>query len=84
MSLIDNTCYPSDPILVIATSGDYTIPSNVRSWGLSIESGNAYFNGVGPIIAGNVLKGGGYAGYTTKNSLNVGITGGKAVLIYEI
>jgi len=84
MALIDNTCYPSDPVLIIATSGDYSIPATARSWGLSVESGNAYFNGVGPISIGNNLKGGGYAGYTTKNNLNIGITGGKAIIIYEL
>lgn len=84
MALIDNTCYPSDPVLIIATSGNYTIPSKTRSWGVSVESGNAYFNGVGPITAGHSLKGGGYAGYTTLNDVTIGITGGKAFVIYEL
>lgn len=65
------------------SSGVYSIPVGVSSWSLTVESGNAFINGAGPVNAGNSINGGGYGGFKTAAAINVGITGGWGYLSYE-
>lgn len=69
--------------LQVIRSGDFTVPAGVHSWSLTVESGAAYINGVGPYNAGATQNGGGYGGFRTISAINVGITGGHAYLSYE-
>ncbi len=69
---------------LIATSGNYTIPTGCFSWSFAVESGAAYLNGIGPINVGfsmnsDILG----PSFCLNAPLIVGITGGKAYIAYQ-
>jgi hypothetical protein len=72
-----------DVTMLEVTNGQVSIPTGVYSWSVAVQSGNGSFKGV-TIPAGFSTNGGGYGnGWTLKNAINVGITGGKMIITYE-
>jgi hypothetical protein len=73
------------PTFNIITSSQVQIPANAKSWSVAVESGSAFINGSGPINAGTALNGGGYNGaFKLSAAINVGCTGGRAIIVYEV
>jgi hypothetical protein len=67
---------------LILTSGQTQIPANSLSYAITVESGYAYFNGI-LINTSTSLNGGGYEFTRTNTAINVGCTGGRAIITYE-
>jgi hypothetical protein len=68
----------------IITSSQAQIPVGVRSYFIAIISGNAWVNGVGPMISPFTIGGGGYDGHWILNTaINFGVTGGFITYGYE-
>jgi hypothetical protein len=66
------------------TASQVNIPAGAKSWSVAIESGVGYINSV-PISASASFGGGGYGGggYLT-TPIAVGMTGGRAIVTYEV
>lgn len=77
------------PNFVIITNSQTQIPVGAKSWAVSVISGSAYINGVGPIFAYANINGGGYDGRFPLNAaINVGGTGvgsssSNILVVYE-
>lgn len=81
-SLVSGGLYA--PTFLAITSGQAQIPTGVKSWSVGIESGTAFLNGVA-MNAQMAINGGDYDGrYRLGTAINVGITGGRVVLTYEV
>jgi hypothetical protein len=70
--------------LTSMTSGQVQIPAGAISWFIAIESGQSYINGV-YVNAQQSLNGLGYDGHQKLSSaINVGCTGGRVLVSWEI
>ncbi len=66
------------------TSGLFSIPTGTKSWSIAVESGSCYFNQT-LLNEGTNINGGGYDGrYTLSSSINIGCTGGRTIVMWEI
>lgn len=65
------------------TSSQVIVPAGRKSVSVAVQSGTAYINGV-PWNAGLVMNAGGYDGrFVSSTEFAVGITGGRAYIVYE-
>jgi hypothetical protein len=70
------------PSFNAVTSGQIQIPVGAKSYSIAVESGRAFVNGV----LFNTLtsyNGGNHELYSLSNSINVGCTGGRVIVIWE-
>lgn len=66
------------------TNGQFTIPGAPYSWTVTAQSGAAYVNGFA-LVAGNQLRGGGYASQMAGNTkIVVGCTGGNTLISWDL
>lgn len=70
------------PSFARLTGSQTQIPAGSTKWSISVVSGGAFINGVGPFIAGYNLNGGGY-GMALSTPINVGTTGGLTYVNWE-
>lgn len=71
------------PSFNIVTSGQVQIPVGSKGYSIAVESGNAFVNGnlfISPIS----YNGGGYDKFSLGYEINVGCTGARAIIIWEI
>lgn len=71
------------PYFARVTGSQQEIPINTQKFTISIVSGGAHINGVGPFTPGYNLDGGGY-GAGLSSPINVGCTGGLVLLAWEV
>lgn len=65
------------------TSGSVLIPTGTLSWSVAVESGSAYINNL-LLNEGSSFNGGGYGSYFSNSTLNIGCTGGRTLIMWEV
>lgn len=65
------------------TSGSVLIPTGTLSWSVAVESGSAYINNL-LLNEGSSFNGGGYGNYFSNTPLNIGCTGGRTLIMWEV
>lgn len=65
------------------TSGQLTVPAGSRSYSITVQSGNASINGVS-VSAGISFDGGKLGNFVLGSAINVGCTGGRVLMTWEV